>query len=228
MMLRRFMNGFWISMVIVGSVVSIGGYGVVEAKDMQTTKVSGEIQQNAEEFIQNLGNRAIEVIKRSGITEKEVQQEFCSLLKENFAVESIAKYSLGKNFRLLSEEEKKDFVECFEKMLVRFYSSRFSEYNSAKFEVVADHSKKRTDKKALINSKVTISSTKDKKNKEIFIKWTVFFSKGSLKIYDVAISDVSISNVQRSEFMSQISKKGLKRFLADFRKKYGQNEEQKQ
>ena len=50
--------------------------------------------------------------------------------------------------------------------------------------------------------------------------WSVYVSKGVLKVYDAIISDVSISNVQRSEFMSKISEKGLKKFLADFREKY--------
>lgn len=227
MMLRRFMNGFWISMVIVGSVVSIGGYGVVEAKDVQTTKINKKTQKEAEEFINSLGKTAFGVIKRPKITAEEVQQEFRSLLKKNFALKRIAIYSLGGYFRLLSKKEKKDFLECFENMLIKFYSSRFTEYKTAKLEFVG--SRKKSSIQVMVDSEIV------RPNKEnVSVVWSVYATDEGLKVYDVIIGNVSVSNMYRSQFMSKISKegkiseKGLKKFLADFRKKYGQNEEQKQ
>ena len=213
MVLKRFMNGFLISMAAVGGVVSIGGCGVVEAKDVRVTGIGEKTQKAAEEFIQSLGSTAIGVINRPKITTKEVQQEFRSLLQEKFALKSIARYSLGKNFRVLSEEEKKDFLECFEKMLARFFSSRFSEYKSAKLTVTG--SRKKSSKQVLVDSKVVMPNKED-----IRVVWSVYATDNGLKVYDAIISDVSISNMQRSEFTSKISEKGLKRFLADFIGKY--------
>ncbi|MBO4405867.1 MAG: ABC transporter substrate-binding protein [Alphaproteobacteria bacterium] len=211
--MKKILSSFTVAMVSVVGAASVGSLGVVEAKVVQATEINAKTQKEAEGFVQDLGSTAVGVINRPKITAKEVQQEFSSLLKENFALESIARYSLGKNFRLLSEEEKKDFLECFGNMLVKFYSSRFSEYKSAKLIVVG--SRQKSSKQVLVNSKIVIPNKED-----ISVVWSVYVSKGVLKVYDAIISDVSISNVQRSEFMSKISEKGLKKFLADFREKY--------
>ncbi len=210
------------SLKIIVSLLLLSGTEVVNAKDYASPTVEEtKAQKEAENFIQNLGNAAIEVINRKGITFDGVRREFTELLKKNFALGNIARYSLGKNFRALSEDEKKDFFRHFENMLVKIYSSRFSEYKSAKLIVTG--SRKKSDKQVLVNSKIVIPNRED-----INVVWSIFLSNGSFKVYDVIISDVSVSNIQRSELMSQISKKGLKRFLEDFKKKYGQNEEHKQ
>lgn len=172
-----------------------------------------KLSKEEENFIQNLGNAAVGIINKKGITEKGVQQEFRSLLKDNFALESIARYSLGKNFRTLSKTEKEDFLQCFENMLVKFYSSRFSEYKSAKLVVTG--SRQKSSKQILVDSKVVMPNKED-----ISVVWSVYVSKGVLKVYDAIISDVSISNIQRSEFMEKISEKGLKKFLKDFKEKH--------
>ena len=188
--------------------------GIVSSKDYVPQSTSTARSQTAEEgFIQNLGNTAIGVINRQGITSKEVQSEFYSILNENFAIESIARHSLGKNFRRLSESEKKAFFRCFKNMLIRIYSSRFSEYKSAKFIVTG--ARKKSAKQVLVYSKIVVDNKED-----IPVVWSVFLSKGSMKVYDVIISDVSVSNIQRSEFAGKISREGLKKFLKEFMEKY--------
>ena len=210
--------GLW----IIASLVLFCELDIVSAKDYVSPTAAEEtdVSKKAENLVQGLGNTAIEIINRKGITSEKVKQEFGKLLNENFALENIARYSLGKNFKQLSEDEKKDFLRSFENMLVGIYSSRFSEYKSAKLIVAG--SRKKSDKQILVNSKIVIPNKQD-----IDVVWSIFLSNGSLKVYDAIISDVSISNVQRSELMSRISEKGLKAFLEDFKKKYGQNEEHK-
>lgn len=183
--------------------------------EVQITEIDAKTQKKAENFVQNLGNIAIGIINKSKISTEEVQNEFNKLLNESFALESIARYSLGKNYRLLSDEEKKDFQQCFRNMLVRIYSSRFSEYKTAKLVVTG--SRKKSAKQVLVNSKIIIPNKED-----VSVTWSIYLSKGSLKVYDVVISDVSVSNIQRSEFMGKISETSLERFLVDFKEKYKQ------
>ncbi len=183
--------------------------------EVQITEIDAKTQKKAENFVQNLGNIAIGIINKSKISTEEVQNEFSKLLNESFALESIARYSLGKNYRLLSDEEKKDFQQCFKNMLVRIYSSRFSEYKTAKLVVTG--SRKKSAKQVLVNSKIIIPNKED-----VSVTWSIYLSKGSLKVYDVVISDVSVSNIQRSEFMGKISETSLERFLVDFKEKYKQ------
>lgn len=198
--------------VVIPLILFCGTNIVVDASVSQTAEAV-KIQKEEEKFIQNLGDEAINVINRSGITTKEVQSKFHDLLSKNFAVESIARYSLGKNFRVLSKSEKKDFLKCSKNMLIRMYSSRFSEYKYSKFVVTG--SRKKSAKQILVTSKIIVPNKED-----ISVVWSVFLSKGSMKVYDVIISDVSVSYIQQSEFAGKISKEGLAKFLKDFKEKY--------
>jgi len=198
---------------IIVPLVLFCGANVVMNIDVSQAAEVVKTQKQEEKFIQDLGDAAIGVINKSGITTKEVQNEFFGFLSKDFAIDNIARYSLGKNFRALSESEKEDFLKSFKNMLVKVYSSRFSEYKSSKFIVTG--SRKKSDKQILVNSKIIVPNKED-----IPVVWSVFLSKGSLKVYDVIISDVSVSNIQRSEFAGKISQQGLKKFLKDFKEKY--------
>ena len=205
------MKNFGLRVVI--PLILFCGTNVVVGASISQAAEAVKTQKEEENFVQKLGNTAIGVINKSGITRKEVQSEFFDILNKNFAIESIARYSLGKNFRALSESEKKDFLKSFKTMLVKMYSSRFSEYKSAKFVVTG--SRKKSAKQILVNSKITVPNKED-----IPVVWSVFLSEGSMKVYDVIISDVSVSKIQQSEFSGKISQVGLKKFLEEFKEKY--------
>ena len=89
-------------MMIMFSLVLFSKQSLVIAKNYASQAVENtRTQKESESFIQDLGDAAIGIINKPGITEKDVQVKFRDLLNNNFAIKSIARYSLGKNFRIL-------------------------------------------------------------------------------------------------------------------------------
>ena len=166
-------------------------------------------------FIKNLGDKAISIINKSDITQVDVQKEFKTLLNQNFAMDRISKFSLGKYNKQLDNSQKEMFLTCFINMLVKAYSSSFNEYKTANFTIT--NVKQKKDTHYLVYSKIKIDG-----QEPIDIIWSVYFIKNQMKVFDVIISNVSISKAQRDEINSRIKEIGMKKFLEEFNNKYGE------
>ncbi len=180
-----------------------------------TSNASGiQAQKDPKKFITLLGNAALEIINRPNITNEQVIREFQTLVKQCFAIENIARYSLGIRYKQLTNKEKTSFLQSFLNMLVRLYSSEFSKYKAAKF--VVKEVKTKTEGRHYI-----VASTISIENKVIKVSWSVFNVEGILKIFDVTIESTSLSQIQRADIDGKISKSGFKKFLSDFIKEFG-------
>jgi ABC-type transporter MlaC component len=186
---------------------------VFEAKAV-TVKTSKTI--NAElcrDFVKNLGNRAIEILNIPEITEKEIVKQFADIVESSFAIDSMAKFSLGRQNRLLSIAQKKDFLDCFINMLIKLYASNFKEYKTAKFTVI--NAKEKANFQYLVDSKVSIPGKKD-----TIITWSVLCRNGAPKIYNAVLDEVSMGQILRAEIQGSIAEKGLDKFMKEFKNKY--------
>jgi ABC-type transporter MlaC component len=170
---------------------------------------------NCRDFIQKLANEAIKVINTPNMSKDKVLEKFTDLVSTNFSVNHMAKFAIGQYVKTLEEEQKKEFLKCFTKMLVKLYAANFEEYKSAKF-MVTGH-KEKSKNRFLIESKVIIPG-----KPENIIVWHVSCVKGEgFRITDAVTNEISIRQILRAEIGGNISEKGLKKFLAEFSKKYG-------
>jgi phospholipid transport system substrate-binding protein len=181
--------------------------------NLSAASVDFEERTKCEKFVQELGSRAIEIINIPGIPDDEVTDKFAEIITSNFATDSLARFSLGKHYRTLSNAQKEAFIKCFIKMLVKFYASNFKEYKSAKFTVVVVRKKK--EGQYFVETKVSIGGKKD-----VSIIWEVRCKNGRCKIYDAATDNISMKRLQQAEISGSISENGLNKFMTEFENKY--------
>lgn len=186
--------------LFLGNVINVN---TVTAENMSSSQ--------AKTFIQDLGNKALNIINRPGITSREVCAEFKKLLEENFAMGKIEKRILGKYYKQLKDGEEPQFKNSMINMLVNVYTSRFNEYKAAKFTVTS--AKQKSQNQTLVESKISITGKQD-----IKVTWIVYVSDG--KIYDVQIDNVSISKIQQTTISDKIAKSSFQKFLTDFIQQY--------
>jgi ABC-type transporter MlaC component len=173
--------------------------------------------QAAKERVQDLANRAFEIIRTTGITPAEVSLKFKELLKEYFAMDAIATFILGPYNGKFAENSQKDtFERCLENMLAKSYSSKFAEYTNAKFSV-SDPVNKANAKQFLVSSAVSIPNKKD-----IKITWRLKNINDKWMITDVQIENISMQTTQKANVCGSIKKIGMEKFLQEFKEKYGQ------
>jgi len=91
------------------------------------------------DFINTLGNQAVQVIRSSAMPSQKIAY-FQQLLREDFDLPGISRFVLGPYWRVASEAERQDFQNLLPDYLVRSTGTRFGNYNIESFEVTGTRS----------------------------------------------------------------------------------------
>lgn len=156
-------------------------------------------KKEAENFIRELGSNAFEVVRTKHIDLNEVKAGFDLLLKSRFGLMSIAGFAIGPSFKSLNQEEKAKIANDYlPKDLYNQFLSKFDSYKTSKFTVTG--SKVKSYRHVEVESQLTA-------DKNIKIVWSVYLSKGSIRVYDVVSGGVSASNILRSIYTERMQTK---------------------
>ena len=159
-------------------------------------------ENEANNFIVDIGNQAIKILKIPVDDKEKRKQELQSLLQEKFAMPFIAKIILGKEInKTISEEKFKKFANIFEVHIVNVYSSQLGTYKGQKFTVKNTEIKK---KDAFVYS--TIDSPDYPTTN---IVWRVRNLGKDLKVIDMQVEGVSLLRTKRNDFKMVLDSQGI-------------------
>jgi phospholipid transport system substrate-binding protein len=175
---------------------------------------SDEKADQAGKFIANLAEEAVDALTEPDISREERETRFKKLLNEHFAVNTIGQWVLGRYWRMATLEQRKEYLNLFEQMLVVTYVSRFQRYSGETLNV----------QKTLVDDKsgdaMVFSELKRRDGQAVAsVGWRLRSMGDSLKIVDVLVEGVSMGQTQRSDFASVIRRHGgeIEGLLAEMR-----------
>jgi phospholipid transport system substrate-binding protein len=155
----------------------------------------------SEKLISDIGEQAISFLADENLSDSAREEAFRELLINNFDMKTIGRFVLGRYWRTATPEQKDEYFDLFEDMVIKTYSKRFSEYSGQKLVVTGSRDENGADK--LVTSLVKGGGS------DISVDWRVREkSDGSHKIVDVIVEGVSMSVTQRSDFSSVIQRGG--------------------
>lgn len=157
--------------------------------------------EDAKVFIKNMADRGLGFLTDNQMSEEKKEQEFKGLLEESFDMNTIARFALGRYWRQATQDQKREYLNLFKKMIVTVYTARFNEYDGQKFET--RNVRPEGDRDAIVSSFLIPDS-----GPEVQIDWRVRRKDGQYKIIDVIVEGVSMSVTQRSDFSSVIQRGG--------------------
>jgi len=157
--------------------------------------------QAAADFVQSLGDRAIATLADQSASKSEIMETFRTLLNQNFDVRTIGAFVLGRYWRTADDQQKAEYLDLFQQMIVNVYAERFSQYAGETFKVTGSRPEGERD--------VVVSSQVLRPNgPPVNVAWRVRQRDSGFKIVDVIVENVSMSVTQRSEFASVIESNG--------------------
>jgi len=151
-------------------------------------------------LITDMGNRALEVLGK-GVDPRQREARFRELFNADFDVPTIARFVLGRYWRLATPAQRQEFVRLFDDYVVLAYSNRLSEYSGEIFKVTG--SRPDTD-----GSIVTSEIIRTNGAQPARVDWRLSWTDGTYKITDVIVDGISMAVTQRSEFASVIQRHG--------------------
>ena len=128
--------------------------------------------------------------------------------------EKMARYVMGKYWRVATDVQKQAFVDAFTNTMIRSYSQSLLKLRIESVEV--DKAREEKPGRVTVASKVTQSDG----NKSDVI-YRVYLNKSTQKwmLYDVAVEGISMLLSYRKAYGSDISKKGLDTVIAEMQEK---------
>ena len=149
-----------------------------------------------EVFVQSTVNRASKILSEN-ITKEKKMLELQNIAKDTVDIKGIGYYTLGSIRKNLSEEQKNEYLNLFEKYFLKSFSSRLAEYTNPEIDVLG---------KEVLNKNYTmvnslLKATNDRP--EIKIDWRIY-TKDTTKplIRDLIIEGLSLARTQKEEFNS--------------------------
>ena len=150
--------------------------------------------------IANLGNQALEVLGKNVDPGRRLAR-FRQLFVADFDVPGIARFVLGRYWRLATPAQQQEFVRVFTDYIAVAYSNRLSEYSGETLRVVGSRP---APDGALVSSEIVRPNGQPPAH----VEWLLTPQGGAYKISDVIVEGVSMAVTQRSEFASVIQRNG--------------------
>ncbi len=159
-------------------------------------------KEDANQFVVDIGNQAIKILKIPVDDKEKRKKELQNLLQEKFDMPFIAKIILGKEiYKNTSEEKFRKFSNIFEIHIVKIYSSQLGTYKGQKFNVKNTEIKK---KDAFVYSSI---ESPDFPNTNIV--WRVRDLGEGLKVIDMQVEGVSLLRTKRNDFKMVLDSQGI-------------------
>ena len=147
-------------------------------------------------FVQSTVNRASQVLSND-ISKEQKIEKLKLIAKDTVDIRGVGFYSLGKYRKELNDNQKKKYLDLFEKYFLKSFSSRLAEYSNPKINV---NSQEKINENYTIVSSILVAT---EKRPEVKIDWRIY-TKNPEKplIRDLIIEGLSLARTQKEEFAS--------------------------
>lgn len=152
----------------------------------------------AMQVIDELGERAVVVLRDPGLDRPGRQRALVELVRERFALDQMARLVLGRHWRATAPEEQATYTRLFERYVLSTYARLIDSYTDQTLEVVGAAPVKNG---IVVNSRLTGS-------RAAAVDWRLAPSADGWRVVDVVVEGVSMLLTQRNEFASIIERQG--------------------
>ncbi len=163
-------------------------------------------------FVEEMGNKIINIAKEKNTSEAKIREKIINEINIVIDSEWIAKFVLGKNYKNLNDQQKKQFISLYRDFMINTYGPKFKNYNGKKFtvnEVVKQNNFYIAKAEFLPKDSDTA----------ILTDFRVRKKDGKLYILDFIAEGISLIETQRSEFNTTIDSQGIEPFLKNLEEK---------
>lgn len=175
------------------SAESIAEYQVASAE------FDREQYKEAEAFINNISNTAINGIFAKPILESEKEVMFQDLFTKSVDLNALGRFVLGRYWKAASNNQKQEFIKIFSDLTIKTWARRFNEYAGFSVRttgVIPSKSKGQL----FVESKILQGPEKE----PVVVRWRVTKKVDGYKIIDIIVEGSSMARTYRNEYRSVI------------------------
>ena len=168
-------------------------------------------------YVEELIQEGSDLVNDQSLSEGERLVKSSAMIKSHLYLDWMAKYTLGRHRRAISEAQLKEFVSVYSLFVVKAYADLTTNYKGEK--AVLTNIKQIDDDLFIVNSELVRPGSQS----PIKVDYLVHKIEGNKEdpylIGDIITEGISILNSQQSEFNSVISSHGIDWLIADLKKR---------
>ncbi len=166
-------------------------------------------EQQAAEYAIDIGNKALAIIA-DDVEFAAKKAKLAELFVDHVDTNWIGKFVLGRNWRQMSDQQKRDYLRYYRDFLIEQYTSNFQEYaEGTNFKVTKTRpigSKK--------NQYVVSMEIERAGQQPVYVDYRIISKNGRFRVIDIVVEGVSLLATQRSEFGAVVQRKGVDYLIA--------------
>ena len=217
--------------VLLGSMLALSG-----APAAQAASDNPASDDPAATFVDLLAERALGLLADPDLSEVERLNQFRELFRGGFAVQGIAKFSMGRYWRQADDAQREEYVALFEDVIIDSWSKRFTRFSGDSFDIreawwvggssLGPSAFPSTPLSDAGDETVTIVSSLVWTSPEspIRVDWRVASNGVIFQITDVTVEGVSMANTQRDEYTALARRYGVNGLIDRLRLRTGEIE----
>jgi phospholipid transport system substrate-binding protein len=167
--------------------------------------------------VQQTVDAVVAVVADKSLTADQKRAKIQDIVYDHFDFNTLARLVLARNWKQLSPEQQKDFVEEFKKHLSMTYGKNVETYNNERAEVTGDRAEPGGD--WTVKTKILRPGAAD-----VLVDYRVRQEDGAWKAIDVIIEGVSLVANFRSQFQEIVSNQGPQKLIDLLREKNAKGE----
>lgn len=187
--------GVWFGSAVNGNVANASVEALKLVED--TTSLIMNRLSTSREKIRTNPERASELVSK--------------IVLPHFDFTSMARKTLGKNWSKASKEQRRRFMEEYQRLLVRTYAKVLADNVNSKVDFLSTVSNHEQSEKVDVQIRTEV---RPEAGFPIPIDYRLHLVDNAWKVYDVVIDGISIAYNYRSSFAQRIKREGMDRLIA--------------
>lgn len=159
---------------------------------------------NATKFVDKVASQGMATIKQKQagkLSEEQARIDFRKILNDAFDVSTIAKFTLGKYWRVATPAQQQEYTQLLKTGILDKYADRVLSYSGNGY--------KTNQAKAVNDTDYNVAMTLDRANEPpVDLVWRVRRIDGEFNVIDLSVEGISMSVTHRSDFASLIERNG--------------------
>lgn len=162
---------------------------------------TADIKDDGKAIVQRMADEVVAILADKSIARAAKEARFRQILGQNFDMGTIGAWVMGPPWKQASPQQRVEYLRLFENYVVKVYTGQLSNYSGEKVTVIGAED----DGEGV----AVVTNVSDPKNdRTIPVKWRLRKSGNQLKVRDVLIENISMSQTQKREFASVFQQRG--------------------
>jgi len=187
--------------------ISLSCQTVYAASEDETKKLKA--------YVLELMREGAALVQDTALSEQEKRAKSSEIIKSHLHLDWMAKYTLGRHRRTLTEAQINEFVKVYSSFVVKAYADLATSYKGE--EAALTNMKQIDDDLFIVNSEFIRPGTQSSVKVDYLVHKIAGKNKDPYLIGDIITEGISILNSQQSEFNSVISSHGIDWLIADLK-----------